>query len=118
MVNHYVQKGKAPKTVRNFLNLISVILEQAMNDNYLPRRDKTPCAYVRLPMLTEKQGQAYSIEEMKTILERAQKVGNRNVELLIALCCLAGGLRRSELVGLKWEDISLGKKHTFRFSVP
>lgn len=113
LVNHYVQSGKAPKTVRNFLNLISVILEQAMNDNYLPRRDKTPCAYVRLPKLTEKQGNAYSIEEVKAILERAEKVENRNVQLIIALCCLAGGLRRSELVGLKWEDIFLGKQEAY-----
>lgn len=106
MVNHY-SASKAPKTIRNMLNFVSVVLEQAMKDNYLKRRDKTPCAYVRLPKLQEKEGNAYTMAEVKTILERAQATGNRNVELLIAICCLAGGLRRSKLIGLKWEDITL-----------
>lgn len=113
MVNHYNTLGKAPKTIRNILNIVAVILEQAMNDNYLKRHEKTPCAYVRLPKLKEKSGQAYTITEVKTMLDRARKTGNRNVELLIAICCLAGGLRRSELVGLRWEDITLNDREAF-----
>lgn len=113
MVNHYNKAGRAPKTIRNTLNIVSVILEQAMNDNYLKRQDRTPCAYVRLPKLKEKEGNAYTMQEVKTILERAQKAGNQNVKLLIAICCLAGGLRRSELVGLKWEDITLNKTEAY-----
>lgn len=113
MVNHYNKVGRAPKTIRNSLNLVSVILEQAMNDNYLKRQEKTPCAYVRLPKLKEKEGQAYTMQEVRTILERAQKVENRNIELLIAICCLAGGLRRSELAGLRWEDITLNSTEAY-----
>lgn len=113
MVNHYNAKGRAPKTIKNTLNIVSVILEQAMTDNYLKRQDKTPCAYVRLPKLKEKEGNAYTMMEVKTILERAQKTGNRNVKLLIAICCLAGGLRRSELIGLKWEDITLNSTEAY-----
>lgn len=113
MVNHYNKAGRAPKTIRNTLNIVSVILEQAMNDNYLKRQDRTPCAYVRLPKLKEKEGNAYMMQEVKTMLERAQKAGNRNVELLVAICCLAGGLRRSELIGLKWEDITLNKTEAY-----
>lgn len=112
MVNHY-NETKAPKTIRNILNFVSVVLEQAMNDNYLKRQDKTPCAYVKLPKLIEKEGNAYTMAEVKTILERAEKAGNRNVQLLIAICCLAGGLRRSELIGLKWEDICLKKTEAY-----
>lgn len=112
MVNCY-NKTKAPKTIRNILSFVSIVLEQAMNDNYLRRQDKTPCAYVKLPKLVEKEGNAYTMAEVKTMLERAKEVGNRNVELLIAICCLAGGLRRSELVGLKWEDISLKKSGAY-----
>lgn len=108
LVNRY-NETKAPKTIRNILNFVSVVLQQAMNDNYLRRQEKTPCAYVRLPKLIEKGGSAYTMSEVKTILERAEKAGNRNIQLLIACTCLAGGLRRSELVALKWEDISLKK---------
>ena len=43
------------------------------------------------------------------MLERACQTQNRAMELLVAICCLAGGLRRSELAGLRWEDIVLDK---------
>lgn len=112
LVNRY-NETKAPKTIRNIVNFVNVVLEQAMNDNYLRRQDKTSCAYVRLPKLVEKGGNAYTMAEVKTILERAEKAGNRNIQLLIAICCLAGGLRRSELIGLKWEDISLKKSGAY-----
>ena len=106
LVNEYAQE-KSPKTIRNHISFVSVVLKQAMMDNYLKRKDANPCAFVRLPKLEEKQGNAYTLEEVKTMLERARKTGNRNMELLVALSCLAGGLRRSELIGLRWEDICL-----------
>ena len=55
LVCHYDEMGRSPKTIRNTLNIVSVILEQAMKDNYLRRQEKTPCAYVRLPKLKEKE---------------------------------------------------------------
>lgn len=113
MVNHYNDTGSAPKTIRNIMYVVSVILEQAMLDNYLKKQERTPCSYLRFPKLEVKEGNAYTFMEVKTILERAQKAGNQNVELIIALCCLAGGLRRSELAGLKWEDITLNSQEAF-----
>jgi integrase len=35
------------------------------------------------------------------------------MELLVAVCCLAGGLRRSELAGLRWEDIVLNRDEAY-----
>lgn len=113
MVNHYKKAGSAPKTIRNIMYVVSVILEQAMLDNYLKKQEKTPCSYVRFPKLESKEGDAYSFEEVKTIIERAQNAGNQNVELIVAICCLAGGLRRSELAGLRWEDITLNNQEAF-----
>lgn len=46
-------------------------------------------------------------------MQRAEDTDNLNVQLLIALCCLVGGLRRSELGGLKWEDINLNEKEAY-----
>lgn len=106
LVNDFA-KCKSPKTIRNNISFISVVLKQAMTDNYLKRKDANPCTFVRLPKLEQKEGNAYTMEEVKTMLERARESGNRNMELLVALSCLAGGLRRSELIGLKWTDISL-----------
>ena len=107
MVNSYTVE-KSPKTIRNYLNFVSVIIKQAMNDNYMKRQNNNPCMFVRLPKLKEQEGHAYTMEEVKIMLERAEKSQNRIAELAIAICCLAGGLRRSELIGLRWEDIVLG----------
>jgi integrase len=108
IVNDYAI-SKSPKTIRNYLNFVSVVIKQAMNDNYMKRQDNNPCMFVRLPKLHEQEGHAYTMEEVKIMLERADKSKNSNVELAVALCCLAGGLRRSELIGLRWEDIVLGE---------
>ena len=109
MVNRYVKMGKSPKTIRNFLYFISAVLKQAMSDNYIKRQESTACAFVRLPKPSGVEGNAYTIGQVKVMLERACQTQNRAMELLVAICCLAGGLRRSELAGLRWEDIVLDK---------
>lgn len=113
MINHYVETGKSPKTIRNYISFISAILKQAMNDNYLKRQEKPPTAYVRLPKSTGTTGHAYTMEQVKVMLNRAEESGNRPIELLLSVCCLAGGLRRSELIGLTWEDIVLNKSEAY-----
>ena len=113
MVNAYIATGKSTKTVRNIVNLVSVMLKRAKIDNYLKRDTPNPCEYVVMPKTASKEGNAYSMEEVKLMMERAKATGNINIQLLIALTCLAGGLRRSELVALCWEDITLGDKESF-----
>lgn len=66
-----------------------------------------------LPKAASKEGNAYSMEEVKLMMERAKSAGNINIQLLLALTCLAGGLRRSELAALRWEDVTLGEKESF-----
>lgn len=113
MVNQYVKMGKAPKTIRNYLYFISAILKEAMNDNYIKRQESTACAFVRLPKPSGVEGNAYTIGQVKVMLDRACETQNRAMELLVAICCLAGGLRRSELAGLRWEDIVLDKDEAY-----
>lgn len=112
LVNEYAER-KSSKTIRNYTSFVSVVLKQAMIDNYLKRQEVNPCAFIRFPKSEEKSGNAYSMEEVKTMLERAQESGNRNMELLVALSCLAGGLRRSELIGLRWQDVTLDEKGAY-----
>lgn len=113
MVNRYASAGKSAKTIRNIVNLVSVILKRAKIDNYLKRDIPNPCEYVMLPKAASKEGNAYSMEEVKLMMERAKSAGNINIQLLLALTCLAGGLRRSELAALRWEDVTLGEKESF-----
>lgn len=113
MVNHYASLNLASKTIRNYVNLVSVILKRAKVDNYLKRDIPNPCDYVIMPKSQSKEGNVYSMEQIRIMLERAKSANDINMQLIIALCCLAGGLRRSELVGLRWEDIKLDEKESY-----
>lgn len=102
-----IQKDKynrSSKTIKNHLGLISGIMERAMIDKYVTRK-VNPCKYVIIPKSGEKHKiQAYSLEEVKTILSRAQKENNYEIMSIVGLCTLGGGLRRGELCGLKMSD--------------
>lgn len=113
IVNYYKEIGKAPKSIRNFINLVSVILKMAKADNYLKRDAPDPCAFLKLPKIVSKAGNAYSMEQVMLMFQRAEDAHNLNVQLLLALTCLAGGLRRSELVALRWQDVTLDKDNSY-----
>lgn len=112
LINAYVREGKSPKSIRNYTSLVSSILAQAMKDNYM-KRQELPTSYLRLPELIQEEGKAYTLEQVRVMLKRAQETNNRTVELLIGICCLTGGLRRSELIGLRWEDVVLDKSEAY-----
>ena len=80
MVNDYVKNGKSPKTIRNHVSFISSILTQAMKDNYM-KRQEVPTNYIRLPEMVQEEGKAYTLQQVRTILTRAQETNNRTVEL-------------------------------------
>lgn len=113
MVNYYCGKKKAPKTIRNYLGFISVVLDQAMTDKLIHRQAKNATYFVREPKMIQEKGHAYSIDQVKFMLIKAQEKENISVELILALCCLSGGLRRSELAGLCWDDIVLGREEAY-----
>lgn len=109
LVTEYEDLGKSPKTIRNYIKWLSVVFKNAIIDGYLKKDQPNPCEYIRLPKMQSKEGEVYSMEQVKLMLERAKATENINMQLLIALTCLAGGLRRSELIGLRWSDISLNE---------
>ena len=112
MVNCYKAEGKASKTIKNYINVVSVIFKMAKVDNYLRRDVPDPTEYLKLPKTVSKEGSVYSMEQVMLMFQRAEDTENINMQLLLALSCLAGGLRRSELVGLRWEDVKLDKKNS------
>ncbi|WP_243125325.1 tyrosine-type recombinase/integrase [Clostridium transplantifaecale] len=110
IVNEYEALGSSPKSIRNIVNLISIIIKRTKIDNYLNRDTPNPCDFLILPKMMSKEGNVYSIEEIKLMMERAQHTKNINMQLILVLCCFAGGLRRSELIGLRWDDIVHGEE--------
>lgn len=65
---------------------------------------KDPMVYVRVPSVTEQQHESFTSEEVKLITNYAMTYDNRRVAVAI-LTLLFTGLRRGELLGLKWDDL-------------
>lgn len=94
------QCNRSPKTIKNHIGLLGGVLDRAMVDGYISKREN-PVKYVVLPKWEQRKTEAYSLAEVKELMRRAENSGNLNVLAIIALSCLGGGLRRSEICGLK-----------------
>ena len=92
---------KTPKTCRNVLNLMRIILKKAVIQKYIR---SNPTEHIVLPKRIKPQTHAYSIEEVNVLLERSKD--NITLQAIIGLGCLAG-LRRGEMCALKISSIHL-----------
>lgn len=70
--------------------------------------DKNPTRRLKAPRIAEKPREAYTVEEVKLILNYAMSCDNSRIATAVMFLLLTG-LRRGELLGLQWGDIS---KHT------
>lgn len=70
--------------------------------------DKNPTRRLKAPRIPEKPREAYTVEEVKRILNYSMSCDNSRIATAVMLLLLTG-LRRGELLVLQWGDIS---KHT------
>jgi integrase len=89
-----------PRSVRLTLGRLSAAFEQACRDNHLAAN---PCRYVRLPSQPERDDTTWTEDELRRFLAVASDSSLAACWLLSAL-----GLRRGEVLGLKWSDFSIG----------
>ena len=92
----------APKTVRNTISLLSSAYDNAIR---LGQIEKNPCKLVTLPKKEQKKIDIFDTEQIRVFLNvlRDERLDYKVAYELALLC----GLRRSEILGLKEEDINI-----------
>jgi integrase len=92
--------GLGPRSVRLTIGRLAAAFVQAVQDNKL---SSNPCQYVRLPRVEQREDTTWTEEQLHRFLGAAAADRLAACWLLSAL-----GLRRGEVLGLKWADIELG----------
>ena len=91
-------KGLSAKTVRNLHQVISSALDFAIAQKLIPGNPAEGCA---LPKLEHQEMKTLPAEQLQAFLREARESGVFPLYYIE----LTTGLRRGELLGLKWEDL-------------
>jgi integrase len=96
-----LDSGLAPATVRRIHSTLYKALSQAVSDAIVPRN----AAHVKAPRPAPEEIRPLSEDEARAFLDAARQSGER-FEALYVLA-ITTGLRRGELLGLRWDDLDL-----------
>lgn len=103
MLRHMERSGLSAWTRRNARTVLSSALARAVKFSLATRN---AAALVDAPRLTQiSVGDALTVEEVRRLLAHLHENGDRNVAL--SEVALQLGLRRGELLALRWADIDL-----------
>lgn len=101
-VANMVDDGLAPRTITKPFRLLSQALKFAKAQDLIT---KNPCEFCKPPKIQRKAVTALSREDRTRMLGLVQKSLSTPVHLAVALA-LTTGMRREEICGLRWSDIT------------
>lgn len=82
--------------------LVNSLFTEAVENDLL---EKNPTRRLKTPFVTETPRETFSFDEVKSILEFAVSYYNRRTAVAVVTLLLTG-IRRGELLGLRWSDLT------------
>lgn len=99
------EKGLSHSTVRHCYNVLNIALNAAVKLQIIKNN---PCIPVTPPVKEHKKLSTLNLEQINTLLNYTKKSQFRVMYLPIFLA-VTTGMRRGEILGLKWENVDLEK---------
>ena len=82
--------------------MVRALFTEAVDNGFC---EKNPTQRLRVPRIQEQPREAYTLQEVQKILRYAAACGNSRISVAV-MTLLLTGLRRGELLGLQWGDVS------------
>ena len=105
-IDFLVEMGYSPKTVKNYVHFLGHIFNIALK---LGAIDSSPCEHIILPKNRKQNTHNYlELDEAMIVLKKSEEhsiMCNAIYSLLILM-----GLRKGELLALKWDDVDFDNK--------
>ena len=95
--------GLAPKTIREQKLIIQLASKEAIKEKLI---SSNPCEFVKLPKAVRREATFYNQDELELLFKKSK---NESLYPLIYMTVIYG-LRRSEVLGLKWDSVNFQSK--------
>lgn len=105
IVNSILERGKAPRTAKTIKDILSPIFEFGVKNGYVKRN---LAREIQIPKFDNKRYFEISDEDLARLYEAIFNYENLVVRAIFVF--LLHGRRKSEVTGLKWENIDLQNK--------
>jgi integrase len=97
---NHLQQHLSPRSVRSVMKILERAMDQAVESRKVAYN---PCMAIKAPKVPRSSRTAFSVEQSRALLATVQR---HRLALLYEVALLYG-LRKGELLGLRWSDVDL-----------